>query len=59
MKSKYTNPRVEITEMMLSSLCGIIESGETYDGVSDIDAKDRDEEYNEGEDRPGWDVGLW
>lgn len=60
MKKKYSSPETGINDLQFPTICGTIASGETYDGISDIDAKERDDSMNEErEERPDWDGGLW
>ena len=43
MKKRYIMPQSTSLNIDFSSICGTIESGGVYDGIGDIDTKERDE----------------
>jgi len=63
MKKKYIMPQSTSLNIDFSSICGTIESGGVYDGIGDIDTKERDkhlpDESLETGDEFEWKKGIW
>lgn len=63
MKKRYIMPQSTSLNIDFSSICGTIESGDVYDGIGDIDTKERveysPEESLETNDKFEWNEGIW